>query len=92
MEYFPFLVGDNSNILSPAIFCPIFMGVQPPCEGGIVALNGVTGDIIWRQWFNDTIFSLHCTSDINGDMQNDCLVTGMEGVGNSIKIQLYNVS
>ncbi|CAH1113366.1 unnamed protein product [Psylliodes chrysocephalus] len=76
---FGFGTGDNYNILPPDIFCPIFMGVPYPCEGGVIALNGLTGDIIWRHWFNDTIFSIQCTVDINGDKQNDCLVIGMEG-------------
>ncbi|XP_018568780.1 uncharacterized protein LOC108909041 [Anoplophora glabripennis] len=76
---FGFGTGDNSDVLPPDIFCPVIMSVQPPCEGGVAALNGITGDIIWRHWFNDTIFGLHCTADINGDMQKDCLVTGMKG-------------
>ncbi|KAJ8922345.1 hypothetical protein NQ315_004288 [Exocentrus adspersus] len=76
---FGFGTGDNSNVLSSDIFCPIFMGVPSPCDGGIVALDGATGGIVWRRWFNDTIFSLHCTADINGDYQNDCLATGMAG-------------
>ncbi|XP_072398670.1 uncharacterized protein [Diabrotica undecimpunctata] len=76
---FGFSTGDNYNVVPSNIFCPIFMGVPSPCEGGVIALNGLNGSILWRHWFNDTIFSLHCTVDINGDQQNDCLVVGMEG-------------
>lgn len=76
---FGFGTGDNYNVLPPDLFCPIFMGVPSPCEGGVLALNGLTGNIIWRHWFNDTIYSLHCSNDVNGDQQNDCLVIGMEG-------------
>lgn len=71
--------GDNYNILSPDLFCPIFLGVSPPCEGGVIALNGSTGDIVWRYWTNDTIFSLQCTADLNGDGLEDCLAVGDEG-------------
>ncbi|KAJ8945336.1 hypothetical protein NQ318_009731 [Aromia moschata] len=76
---FGFGTGDNSNLLPPDVFCPMFMGVPPPCEGGIIALDGVNGNIIWRHWLNDTIFSLHCTADVNGDTQNDCLAVGVAG-------------
>ncbi|KAJ8975519.1 hypothetical protein NQ317_010634 [Molorchus minor] len=76
---FGFGTGDNSNVLPPGTFCPMFMGVPPPCEGGVIALNGANGDIIWRNWLNDSIFGLHCTADINGDAQNDCLAVGVAG-------------
>ncbi|CAG9855817.1 unnamed protein product [Phyllotreta striolata] len=76
---FGFGTGDNYNTLPPDIFCPVYMGVPHPCEGGIIALNGLTGDIIWRHWLNDTIFSVHCTVDVNGDAQNDCLIIGTKG-------------
>ncbi|XP_076263482.1 uncharacterized protein LOC143198239 [Rhynchophorus ferrugineus] len=76
---FGFGTGDNYNILPPDIFCPIFLGVSPPCQGGIIALNGMSGNIIWRHWVNDTVFSLHCTADVNSDGLNDCLATGVDG-------------
>ncbi|EEZ99777.2 hypothetical protein TcasGA2_TC002556 [Tribolium castaneum] len=76
---FGFGTGDNYNILSPDLFCPIFLGVAPPCEGGVIALNGTTGDIVWRYWTNDTIFSLQCSADLNGDGLEDCLAIGDEG-------------
>ncbi|CAH1981821.1 unnamed protein product [Acanthoscelides obtectus] len=55
------------------------MGVPPPCEGGVIALSGVNGEILWRQWLNDTIFSLQCSTDVNGDHINDCLAIGIKG-------------
>ncbi|RZC42814.1 PQQ 2 and/or VCBS domain containing protein, partial [Asbolus verrucosus] len=73
------LIGDNYNVLPPDIFCPIFLGVPPPCQGGVIALNGTTGDIVWRYWINDTIFALQCSADLNGDGLEDCLATGDEG-------------
>ncbi|XP_030750099.1 uncharacterized protein LOC115877888 [Sitophilus oryzae] len=76
---FGFGTGENYNILPPEIFCPVFLGVSPPCRGGIISLNGASGDIIWRHWINDTVFSLHCTADINQDNLNDCLATGVDG-------------
>lgn len=73
-------VGDNTANLQADIFCPIFLGVTPPCEGGVIALNGTNGDILWRYWMNDTVFSLMCTEDVNGDGLEDCLAVGNKGV------------
>lgn len=53
---------------------------MPPCEGGVTALNGTNGNILWRRWMNDTIFSLTCSADVNGDDLFDCLVVGYNGV------------
>lgn len=68
------------NALHPNLFCPIFMGVSPPCEGGVIALNGIDGKILWRRWFLHSIFSILCTVDINNDGVPDCLVAGKGGV------------
>ncbi|KAL3284773.1 hypothetical protein HHI36_018916 [Cryptolaemus montrouzieri] len=76
---FGFGTGDNYGIIPPDIFCSVFMRVSPPCEGGILALNGVTGEILWRYWINDTIYFIHCSKDINKDGLNDCLIFGTKG-------------
>ncbi|KAJ3662550.1 hypothetical protein Zmor_006894 [Zophobas morio] len=76
---FGFGTGDNYNVLPPEMFCPIFLGVPPPCEGGVIALNGTTGDIVWRYWVNDTIFGLQCSADLNSDGLDDCLAVGTKG-------------
>lgn len=55
-------------------------GVSPPCEGGVIALDGRTGNILWRKWMNDSVFSVHCTADINLDGVDDCLISGIDGV------------
>jgi glucose dehydrogenase len=55
------------------------LGVPPPCKGGVIALNGTTGGIVWRYWTNDTIFALQCSADLNGDGLEDCLAIGEEG-------------
>lgn len=55
------------------------MGVSPPCEGGVIALNGVNGDVIWTRWLTGNVFRLQCTVDINDDQVKDCLVVGTDG-------------
>lgn len=72
--------GNNSNLLPPDVFCPIFLEVTPPCKGGVIALNGLNGDVLWTRWLNGNVFSLQCTFDIDGDEINDCLAVGTEGI------------
>ncbi|XP_050299477.1 uncharacterized protein LOC126738245 [Anthonomus grandis grandis] len=76
---FGYGVGENYNIFPPDIFCSIYLGVLPPCAGGILAMNGKDGTILWQLWLNDTIFSLHCTADVNLDGTEDCLAIGVDG-------------
>lgn len=61
----------------------MFMDVSAPCEGGVIALNGINGDILWRRWLPHTIFGLICSTDMNKDGIPDCLVTGKGGVSRS---------
>lgn len=68
------------NTLHPDIFCPMFMGVSPPCEGGVIAINGLDGQVLWKKWLTHTVFGLICSYDINGDGIRDCLVNGKAGV------------
>lgn len=56
------------------------MGVPPPCKGGVIALNGVNGDIIWKRWLTGNVFRIQCTADIDRDLINDCLVIGNGGM------------
>ncbi|XP_048525388.1 uncharacterized protein LOC109537293 [Dendroctonus ponderosae] len=76
---FGFGTGENDHVMPDDVFCPIFMGMPPPCNGGIIALNGRNGDTIWKRWLNDTIFGVHCTADVNLDGTNDCLIVGVDG-------------
>lgn len=54
------------------------------CEGGIAALSGNTGDVLWRFWSAFAIFSLFCRFDINNDKVNDCIISGPGGLLNAI--------
>lgn len=50
------------------------------CEGGILAVDGVTGNTIWQRWTSFIIFSLYCKVDLNLDGQTDCVAAGRGGV------------
>lgn len=81
-------LGEDYNLFPPKEYCSIFLGRSPPCEGGVMALNGINGEVLWTYWTNDTIFSLQCSEDINGDQISDCLATGKSGVPTYIGVQI----
>ncbi|KAH8312555.1 hypothetical protein KR044_011370, partial [Drosophila immigrans] len=55
-------------------------GDDVPCEGGVVALNGRDGSILWQSWSVANVFSLHCNADIDLDGGMDCLAAGRLGM------------
>lgn len=63
-------------------------GDDVPCEGGVVALNGRDGAILWQTWSVANVFSLHCNADIDLDGGMDCLAAGRLGVS-SWKYKIY---
>lgn len=50
------------------------------CEGGILALDGVTGNTLWQRWTPSIVFSIICRIDLNKDAQIDCVASGRGGV------------
>ncbi|KAH8374869.1 hypothetical protein KR200_007796, partial [Drosophila serrata] len=55
-------------------------GEEVPCEGGVVALNGRDGSILWQSWSVANVFSLHCSADVDGDGGTDCVAAGRLGM------------
>eukprot|EP00099_Drosophila_melanogaster_P023143 NP_650824.1 uncharacterized protein Dmel_CG6184, isoform A [Drosophila melanogaster] len=55
-------------------------GEEVPCEGGVVALNGLDGSILWQSWSVANVFSLHCSADVDGDGGTDCVAAGRLGM------------
>ncbi|XP_067628108.1 uncharacterized protein [Eurosta solidaginis] len=53
---------------------------EVPCEGGVIALDGVTGNLIWQTWSVANVFSLLCTLDIDRDGYPDCVAAGRLGM------------
>lgn len=68
---------ENSNDIPQ---CTSARGQIGLCEGGIIAINGVNGDVLWKFWATYAIFSLFCKFDINNDRINDCIVSGPGGL------------
>ncbi|XP_065354755.1 uncharacterized protein LOC135949199 [Calliphora vicina] len=79
---FGFGVDDNIQYEGyplPKCKSPI-QGDEVPCEGGVIAVNGVSGDLLWQTWSVANVFSLLCTVDINLDGYPDCVAAGRLGV------------
>ncbi|XP_012162014.1 uncharacterized protein LOC101461950 [Ceratitis capitata] len=55
-------------------------GDEVPCEGGVIAVNGATGSLLWQTWSVANVFSLLCTLDINIDGYPDCVAAGRLGM------------
>ena len=69
---------------TPDYFCTIYFGDQKPCLGGVLALDGKSGEIIWTHWTNHAIFSVDCGLDLTGDFIEDCIVSGRGGILHAI--------
>lgn len=76
------------------IFCQIYFNqTSEPlstedslgCGGGILALDGQTGDELWRIYTKYQLNSVNCPLDLDGDDVNDCFVTGP-------RAQFYTIS
>lgn len=68
---------ENSNDIPQ---CTTHNGQMDLCEGGVLAINGANGDVLWKFWASFAIFSLFCKFDINNDRINDCIVSGPGGL------------
>lgn len=77
-----FGVDDSIEIESSSDIpqCTMARGQMDLCEGGVLALNGVSGDVLWKYWASFAIFSLFCKFDINDDRTNDCIISGPGGL------------
>ncbi|KAF5299712.1 hypothetical protein FQA39_LY11507 [Lamprigera yunnana] len=76
---FGFGTGDDT-VLFQDLYCEIFFGVSPPCNGGVLALNGSNGNTLWKRWLPHSVFTVICTVDLNLDNMTDCLITGKGGI------------
>lgn len=67
-------------------------GLGDYCEGGILALDGITGSVIWQTWTAFNVFSLYCTEDLNGDSHVDCVAAGRGGVNILLSVSVHFAS
>lgn len=55
----------------------------------MLALDGQTGNEIWRHYSAHEIFAVNCNVDLNGDNVKDCLGGGRMAVSSFYTVQLY---
>lgn len=55
-------------------------GLTTTCGGGVLAINGKNGEILWQRWTTFTVFSIICSSDLNNDTKIDCVAAGRGGL------------
>lgn len=72
---------ENNNDIPQ---CPQANGEVDLCEGGVMALNGITGNLLWKYWTPRTVFSFFCKFDMNNDQINDCVASGPGGLLHAI--------
>ncbi|KAK1136096.1 hypothetical protein K0M31_000665 [Melipona bicolor] len=64
----------------PEYICALYFDGQVPCSGGIMALNGKTGDTLWVHWTAHAVFSVDCGIDLTNDKIKDCIICGRGGI------------
>ena len=77
-----FGVDDNVqyNVFDDIPHCTTSRGQVELCEGGVLAINGASSEILWKFWTSWSIFSLFCKFDINDDKLPDCIIGGPGGL------------
>ncbi|ESP00009.1 hypothetical protein LOTGIDRAFT_113097 [Lottia gigantea] len=68
----------------PEVVCDIYFHGQSPCYGGVMALEGKTGKVLWKQFSKHELFGLNCNVDLNEDGVLDCLAGGRAGTFDAI--------
>ena len=64
--------------------CKLKYDSQYPCSGGVIALDGIAGNILWTYKAGHEVFGINCNGDINSDGVPDCLLGGRNGVFDAI--------
>ena len=60
--------------------CTIFLALLTLEFGGVLALDGKTGQKIWTQWAPHEVFAITCQGDLDQDGTSDCVAGGRAGV------------
>lgn len=64
----------------PEMVCTLYFNGITPCRGGLLALDGQTGNILWQHWSSHAIYWVDCGADLTKDGVKDCLISGRGGV------------
>ncbi|XP_031839420.2 uncharacterized protein LOC116429975 isoform X1 [Nomia melanderi] len=81
------IVGFNTDLDvmdTPEYICISYFDGQVPCFGGVIALDGKTGDTLWTHWTAHAIYSVDCGLDLTNDKIKDCIICGYGGILHAI--------
>ncbi|XP_077869110.1 uncharacterized protein LOC144360098 [Saccoglossus kowalevskii] len=78
-----FATGADRYFAEP-ILCDLYFDGFHPCLGGLLALDGKTGDELWRHYTEHEVFAVNCNVDIDSDGVRDCLGGGRAGVFHAV--------
>lgn len=64
----------------PSEVCEIYLNQSRRsggnCGGGVMALNGPDGSVLWTTYTPHELFAVNCNLDVTGDGVNDCFIGG----------------
>ncbi|KAL1124631.1 hypothetical protein AAG570_001255 [Ranatra chinensis] len=60
--------------------CGSYPGSNNVCGGGVIALDGKIGSVLWQHWTREDVLYVDCGENINADSVKDCLISGKGGV------------
>ncbi|XP_064472122.1 uncharacterized protein LOC135386243 [Ornithodoros turicata] len=60
----------------PRVVCSVYFSESEWCGGGVAALNGKTGEEMWRIYVAHELFALNCERDLDHDGIRDCVAGG----------------
>lgn len=87
-DYFNFffsVIGADA-FYYPKVVCHVYFSKsKDECGGGMLALDGQTGNEIWRHYSAHEIFAVNCNVDLNADNIKDCLGGGRMAVSSFYK-------
>jgi hypothetical protein len=76
-----YIVGIDSLLLEVnSMKCDVYFPGHKPCGGGVMALDGRNGHLLWQHYSRHELYALTCVADLNGDHHLDCLAAGRAGV------------
>nr|CAH0099152.1 unnamed protein product [Daphnia galeata] len=69
--------GLNGVTPLTSFLCRLYFNTSSTvCDGGLVAVNGSNGAILWTTWLDDAVYAVNCVADLDLDGIIDCTVTG----------------
>ncbi|CAG2181281.1 unnamed protein product, partial [Oppiella nova] len=70
------LDASSYNYISCQIYFNQTKADTSGCGGGVMAIDGRTGEQLWIRYTPHELFASNCNNDINGDAIKDCILGG----------------